>query len=202
MTSSIDYGIVQDDTTANDWQLLEKDRKAQQRWDQNEKEIEKQRREKEKDPDATIKAYRYSHFICVRSKTTIPKKHEAEIIQHKSTCPYCQETIQEKAREMEAIQDGNCKMRYILHSIENSKEEIENLKRKIQREKSQKLENYELVIRMSESKIQQLENHIFSEGAEEHKLLRHENEITRAAAQELYDEYLRMSESQRRRCQY
>jgi hypothetical protein len=197
-TSSIDYGVISDDKSLTDWELMERDRKIEAAQKQKEKERDK----KKLDVEANVRAYRASHFFCNRSKTIIPKTHAAEIIEHRSVCPFCQETIEEKAKEMQFVQEGNCKMRYILHTIENAKEEIETQKRKIQREKKEKQPNWELMVKMAERKIQELENHIFSEGVEKHKLLRHENETVARSAKELYDAYLKMSESQRRRCQY
>jgi hypothetical protein len=201
-TSSVDFGVISDDKSfLTDYELMQTMHKVEEKQIEIEKRREKE--EVEKDPDATLKAYRYAHFFCTRSKTVIPKKHEAEIISHKSLCPYCQETIQNKAQELKFIQDGNCRMRYILHSIEGSKTEIENIRRKIQREKFQKLENWKLVVSMSEQKILELENHIYKEEQiEKDKLLRDENEIIAASAKELYDKYLSLTPQQRNRCQY
>jgi hypothetical protein len=200
-TSSIDFGIIKEDESLTDFELMERMAKIEEK----QKEIEKlrEREELKKDPDATIKAYRAAHFIChPRCGFVVDRRDEASIIQHKSQCGYCIETREAKAREMEAIKDGNCKMRYILHSIENGKQEIENLKRKIQREEKEQQPNWQFVIKMSQSKIHELENHIFQEGIQKHKLLRHENEIVAQSAKALYDKYLSLTPQQRSRCQY
>jgi hypothetical protein len=205
-TSSLDFGVIANDTSSTDYELMERDRKINEKQKEVEKEIEKRREKerKEKGGPSTEEIYRYAIWHCSpRCGFKVDRRDEAAIINHKGTCGWQIELAEQKHKEKESRVDGNCKMRYILHRIENCKTDIENLKRKIEREKSQKLENWQLVISMSEQKIHELENHIFQEeGVELHKLLRHENEITREAAQELYDEYLSLTPVQRSRCQY
>ncbi len=89
----------------------------------------------------------------------------------------------------------------ILFKIEEAKGEIEFQKWKTEQEKREGLQNWEIVVKMAEYDIRKAENTIKNEQIEKHRLLNHENEIMREAAQELYDKYLRMSDSTRR-CQY
>jgi hypothetical protein len=201
-TSSVDIATIREDQSVSDYDLMERMATIQQLQEQKEKEREKEALKK--DPDATLRAYRYAHHFChPRCGYIVDKRDEAAWIAHKSQCGWQIELAEQKAKEKMSRVDGNCKMRYILHSIENSKTEIEDLRRKIEREKREKQPNWELVVSMSEQKILELENHIHKEeGVELHKLLKHPNEITREAAQELYDAYLKMSEAQRSRCQY
>jgi hypothetical protein len=168
-TSSVDFGVIANDTSQNDWQLLEKDRQAQEQWDRNEKEIEARRRKE--DPDATLRAYRYSHFFCNRTKTVIPKKDEASIIEHKSTCPYCSKEIEDLKKAKQAWVDALSSMRYILGMIERCKDDIEIEKRKIARETKEKQQGWDTVVMMSRTKIKELERVIEREQINKHKML-------------------------------
>jgi hypothetical protein len=66
---------------------------------------------------------------------------------------FCIAAKKEKEAEQEARIDGYQKMRYILHAIEEAKEEIRMLERKIERERREKRQNYEIVIGMAEYDI-------------------------------------------------
>jgi hypothetical protein len=77
--------------------------------------------------------------------------------------------------------------------------DIETAKRKIAHEKRQKLENWKFVVKMAEKEIVDYQNKIKREQVEKDKLISHENGIKRAAAQELYDKYLKASEQERQR---
>ena len=82
-------------------------------------------------------------------------------------------------------------MRGILFKIEESKETIENQKRKIEREKKQKLPNYEVVVGMAEYKIKEAENVIAKEQINKHKMLNPDlNNLTETITQAVKDMYL------------
>ncbi len=73
-------------------------------------------------------------------------------------------------------------MLFVLHEIEKAKEDIELAQKKIEREKLEHQENWELVVKMAERQIQKYQTKIKREQVEKHKLLSHENEIIREAA--------------------
>ena len=197
-TSSVDIAVISDDQSLTDYELMEKMYQIEEQQKQKEKELEKQQRKA--DPDATLKAYRASHFFCTRSKTVIPKKDEARIIEHKSLCPWCTEARQEREAEKEARHEGLASMRYILGTIERAKDEIETQTRKIKREREEQQNNYQVIIEMCEHKIAESKNTIKREERERDKLLNHENEITRSAAMQMYNEnYLKLSDKDRKR---
>ncbi len=93
-------------------------------------------------------------------------------------------------------------MRYILDMTEIYKQEIKDLERKIQKEKREKLQSYQIEVKIAQSKIAELKNKIHNERVEKFRLLNHENELTRKAAQELYTRWLSATEKQRRYRQY
>jgi hypothetical protein len=129
-TSSVDFGIIKEDTSQTDYELMDKMHKIEEEQKQKEKERDKQISSSEEN----YRAYKYSHFFCVRSKTVIPKAHQAEIKEHKSTCPYCSKEIEDSKKAQKARVDALAEMRAILSKIEIAKEEIEIQKRKIARE--------------------------------------------------------------------
>jgi hypothetical protein len=172
--------------------VTEKSKKKQE-------ELEKQRRlEEDKDKDYLGMFY-YANFVCQRSRFVCDKRNEGAIQQHKEECPWCIEAREEREAEKQARVDGFGKMRYILHMIEQKKEEIEELERKIAREKRQKLQNWEIVIERLKDDIRSAEYTIKKEQIYKHKLLNDENEITRKAANELYLEYVKMTDAEKRR---
>jgi hypothetical protein len=72
------------------------------------------------------------------------------------------------------------------------------LEKKIEKEKREKLENYEIVIKRAEHDIRRTKYTIEKELIEKHKLLNDPNEITRNAAAEVYEKYLKCSEKEKR----
>ncbi len=145
-----------------------------------------------------------AYFRCPQSRTTIFKHGSmgeasaAEIADHKATCPYCIEKKAEIDAEKQARIDGIRRMRYILDIAETYKRQIESLEKKIEKEKREKLQSYEIEIRMAKREIEELKNKIQNERVEKFKLLNHENENTRKAARETYDKWLNATEKQRR----
>jgi hypothetical protein len=83
--------------------------------------------------------------------------------------------------------------------IEKSKQEIERLNRVIDKEKKEKLQNWEIDIERLKDEIRSAEYTIKKEQIYKHKLLNDENEVTRKAANELYLEYVKMSDAEKRR---
>jgi hypothetical protein len=191
-TSSLDFGTISDDKSLTDYELMDKMHKIEEEQKQKEKE-----RDKQIDSEETIRAYRYSHFFCRRSKTVIPKKHEAEIIEHRSTCPYCSKEIEDLKKAKQARVDALAEMRAILSKIEIAKEEIEIQKRRIQRERSQQLDNFEVPIKMAESKIRETEHVIEREQINKHRMLNPDlNNLNNAtltqAVQDMYMQYMKL----------
>lgn len=159
------------------------------------------------------------------------RRDEGSIQRHQETCDFCIESRQEKEKLQKLKLDGYAKMRYILHTINSAKKDIETDKRiiedqkeKLEEAKKRKakvqeltggllleegddlLERHDRVIRTCEHEIEvaeydlrHAEATIKKEFMEKKRLLNHENEIVREAAQEIYDNYLKMSDSERRR---
>jgi hypothetical protein len=168
-------------------------------------ELEKQREREElrKDPDAIVKQYRAARFIChPRCGFVADRRDEAAIISHKSQCGWCIEAREEREKQLALARDGHMRMGYVLGMLEKYKQDIKNLKQKIDREKKEKMDNYQFVIQMTQAKIGETQSRLEKEQMEMHKLLNDSNEITRSAAKELYERYLHASESARRRDQY
>jgi hypothetical protein len=202
-TKEFSWGVVKDTKTDNDWELMQQDRKAQEQWDANEREVERRQRKEllEKDPDAILKMERYAIWHChPRCGFKVDRRDEGAIQEHKSQCGYCIEDREEREAQKQAVVDGRSSMRFILSSIQRAKEEIETQKRKIQREEKEKQENWQLVVQMAQSKIEELQNTIKRELSEREKLLNDEpNETKRNAAREMYNnEYLNLSDKDRR----
>ena len=100
-----------------------------------EREKQREREELKKDPDATIKAYRATHFICSpRCGFVCDRRDEGAIIQHKSQCGYCIEAREEKEKELEFKHEGFSKMRYVVGMLQKCEEDIKVQERKIDRE--------------------------------------------------------------------
>ncbi len=85
--------------------------------------------------------------------------------------------------------------------IEKKNEEIQELEARISKERREKLQNYEIMIKMTEADIRSAKYKIEKEQIYKHKLLNdeEENEITRKAANELYLEYVETNDSEKRR---
>jgi hypothetical protein len=195
-----EYGVIANDTTNSDAEIMELDAIVTEKSKKKQQELEKQRQlEKKEDVDDYRDAYYYAHFICRKSGTVILKHGgDGAIQEHKEKCPWCIERREQKEAEKQARLDGFAKMRYILHMIERKKEEIEELKRKIAKEKKEKLLNWEIACKMIEYDIRSAKHTIEREqNIELPKLLNDENEITRKAAQEMYDEYLKKKMSEK-----
>jgi hypothetical protein len=87
--------------------------------------------------------------------------------------------------------DGRLKMEYILWKIQQSEADIETTKKKIAKERKEKLLNWQTAIKMIEYDIRSAKHTIEREqNIELPKLLNDPNEITRQAAQELYQTYI------------
>ncbi len=148
---SFEFGTIANDDSITDYETIQKFRKVEEAKAKKEKEIEKNRLKE--DPDHTKEAFRYSHFICPRSNTIIPKflggvnYNDAEIEAHKADCPYCLEHIQKERAAKEAYKEGIEKMGFILRSIDRAKENIDAINCKIQKEQEERKENWELVIK-------------------------------------------------------
>jgi hypothetical protein len=197
--SAGEFGTVEnikDGELITDAEILDLHSASKERSKQREKELD---REKAKDFDY-VGAYRYSHFICnPKCGYVVDRRDEGVIQEHKETCPWCIELRQQKQAEEQARLDGHLKMEYILHMIKIKEEEIEHLKRKIAKERKEKLLNWKKAIEMIEYDIRDAKHTIEREqNIELPKLLNDENEITRKAAQEMYDDdYLKkMSEKE------
>lgn len=95
--------------------------------------------------------FHYANFVCPRTRTVINKRYgEGEIINHKSTCPFCLEAIEKEKAEKEAKWDGMGRMKYILHAIHQAKSDIEYAKKKIEelREQEKNPDTFEYFLRM------------------------------------------------------
>jgi hypothetical protein len=89
---------------------------------------------------------------------------------------------------------------YILHEIEWAKLDIETLQKKINKERAEKLENWQIACKMLQFDIGNAERTIEREkNVELPKLLNDPNEIIRKDAQARYDEYLKSDDKTRRR---
>ena len=86
--------------------------------------------------------------------------------------------------------------------IEQSKKDIKTARRKISREKSERLQNWEIAVQIIEADINAYQRVIEREQIMKHKLLNDPNEIKGKSAQELYDKYLKASEHERQRDLY
>jgi hypothetical protein len=197
----VEFGTIADiadGELVTDSEILDLHALSKEKSKEREKELENEKAKEDFDYQG---AYYYANFVCIKSKTVIPKLGgEGAIQEHKETCPWCIETRQQKQAEEQAWVDGLGKMRYILGTIERKKEEIKELERKIAKEKKEKLLNWEIACKMIEYDIRSAKHTIEREqNIELPKLLNdEENEITRKAAQEMYDdEYFKKKMSEK-----
>jgi hypothetical protein len=201
MSAAGEFGTIEnigDNELVTDAEILDLHAASKEKSKQREKELDRERAKKE-DIDYQGQFY-YSNFVCVKSKTVIPKLGgEGAIQSHKETCPWCLER-QEEQRKADAIKyEGRQRMDYILHEIEWAEKDIAIAEKKIAEEKRQKLENWETAIKIIEDDLQHARYIIQKEEKEKDKLLHHENEIIRKDAQARYDEYLKSDDKTRRR---
>jgi hypothetical protein len=101
---------------------------------------------------------------------------------------------------MQAKVEGNQKMGYILGMIERAKAELEGKYKQIDEEKRLQKQNWEKVIEhIKNVEIPPLQYQLKKESEIElPKLLNHENEITRNTAREVYEQYLKCSDREKR----
>jgi hypothetical protein len=154
----------------------------------------------EKDPRHYERQFHYANFVCPRSKTPpIDRRDSQAIIDHKASCPWCQEYIQKQRADQQSRLDGVEKMRFILSAVELSKENITTLQNMIKRETVNKQPNWEQVVERYKKEISHLENTIESEQAQRDKLLSSDNEVERASAQAMFDKYESCTEKEKRK---
>jgi hypothetical protein len=217
---SINFGSVTEDQSKTDYELMERmhkidedaRRKDRERHEKRVDELRKahnnpqprtkrqqQEEEEQEQPPEESAAFRASHWICARTRTAIDRKNEGAIQEHRESCPVCIENRENAAAQTQARVDGFALMRGVLWRITKCEEEIEGLKRKIQKERENQLQNWEIAVKKLEDNIKSEQYTIERQlGVELRKLLEHENEITRQAARELYEKYLNCSEKDKR----
>ena len=199
-----EWGVIPNDNSISDWQIMDKFNKIEAKAKEKEKELVKEKLQE--NPNYAIEAFQGSHFICPRSHTIIPKyvaglnSNDGAIEEHKADCPFCQERIQKQRADMQAKVEGNQKMGYILGMIERAKAELEGKYKQIDEEKRLQKQNWEKVIEHIEKvEIPPLQYQLKKESEIElPKLLNHENEITRNTAREVYEQYLKCSDREKR----
>jgi hypothetical protein len=161
-------------------------------------------KDNKEEEDAAAAYFRAVFFRCVKSNTTIVKNQytEGTIQAHKESCPWCKEAREERKKEEELRREGPLKLQYILHEIRVAREDIDFAKRKIEKEKTDRLKNWELAIKeIKRREIEPAEYTIKKEVAELDKLLNHENKVIREGAQEEYQKYLKNQRKKEKRKQ-
>jgi hypothetical protein len=88
-------------------------------------------------------------------KSVIPKNQfsEGEIQAHKESCPNCIQARQERKKEEELRLEGPLQMKYTICAIRAAKDDIDLAKRKIQKEREEKLENWDWAIKDIEGRF-------------------------------------------------
>lgn len=137
-----------------------------------------------------------ANYYCPVCNVAIDRRDSGLLQEHHSKCSYRQEWENKIKQEKQARYDGLQKMRHILHQLLQADVDIARLEKKMQDPTIPSGEKKYLI----RPELEEAKATKRRELVEKHKLLNHENEITRNAAQEVYDEYLKMTtENERRR---
>jgi hypothetical protein len=195
------WGVVQDDQTKTDWELLQQDEMIQKEWDANEREVEKRQRKEllEKDPDAIVKMERYAIWHChARCGFKADRRDESAIIAHKSTCGWQIEEREKNEADKKAEFDGLRYMRGALMLFEQSKRDIAQAEKVIAKEKSRSDCNLDYVKCVLQPRLDSAKADMLRAQKLKHDALNEPNPITKQKAAEVYSKYLKMDEKARK----
>lgn len=132
-------------------------------------------------------------FRCARSKTMILKTaaNEALIQTHQTNCDWCQKTKREMEKPKEQYRDGRLDMMYQLAIILKMKDKINTFQNRIKKERREKKENYEYIIKLAQSDIETAKHYMQKAEQERDRLLNdiHADENYRRGVIDMYEEY-------------